>query len=119
MPALLAGNAVILKHAPQTFPVADRFASAFKKAGLPDGLFTALHLDLPVTGQLIKSPMIDYIHFTGSVRGGREVNQLASSNFIGVGLELGGKDPAYVREDADPVSTAENLIDGAMYNSNL
>lgn len=73
---------------------------------------------------IIKNPGIDYIHFTGSVRGGSQVNAIASSRFvgthaftIGVGLELGGKDPAYVREDADPIHAAEQLVDGAMYNS--
>ncbi|KAI8899333.1 aldehyde dehydrogenase domain-containing protein [Globomyces pollinis-pini] len=117
VPAILAGNSVILKQAPQTFPCADRFFTAFKKAGLPDGVFQVLHIDHPTAELVIKNPLVGYIHFTGSVRGGRAVNKLASERFITVGLELGGKDPAYVREDADPKFVAEQLIDGAMYNS--
>lgn len=117
IPALLAGNSVILKHAPQTFPVGDRFNSAFAKAGLPSGVFQSLCVDIPVAQTIIQHPDVSYVHFTGSVRGGHEVSKAAASRFIGVGLELGGTDAAYVRHDADPVNTAENLIDGAMYNS--
>ncbi|KAJ3273257.1 hypothetical protein HDV01_004615 [Terramyces sp. JEL0728] len=104
VPAILAGNSVILKQAPQTFPVADRFLKAFERAGLPKGVFQFLHIDHPTAEVVIKHPNVAYTHFTGSVGGG-------------VGLELGGKDPAYVREDADPISVADNLVDGAMYNS--
>ncbi|KAJ3314651.1 hypothetical protein HDV04_005657 [Boothiomyces sp. JEL0838] len=118
VPAILAGNSVILKQAPQTFPVAERFLKAFEKAGLPKGVFQFLHIDHPTAEAVIKHPNVAYTHFTGSVGGGAAVNKIAaSSTFIGVGLELGGKDPAYVREDADPISVADNLVDGAMYNS--
>ncbi|KAJ3299766.1 hypothetical protein HK104_007220, partial [Borealophlyctis nickersoniae] len=117
VPALLAGNVVILKQAPQTFPCADRFADAFKEAGLPEGVFQVLHVDHATAETVIKNPHVDHVMFTGSVRGGQEVQRIASSRFIGVGLELGGKDPAYVREDADVGYAAENLVDGAMYNS--
>ncbi|TPX60626.1 hypothetical protein SpCBS45565_g07467 [Spizellomyces sp. 'palustris'] len=117
VPALLAGNTVILKHAPQTFPCAERFSAAFKEAGLPDGVFQHLHISHPTTELLIKHPLLSHILFTGSVRGGREVSKAASDRFIGVGLELGGKDAAYVRQDADIPYAAENIVDGAMYNS--
>ncbi|TPX59283.1 hypothetical protein PhCBS80983_g02599 [Powellomyces hirtus] len=117
VPALLAGNTVILKQAPQTFPCAERFGTAFKEAGLPEGVFQYLHVDHPTAESIIKNPQIAHVLFTGSVRGGREVCKIAAERFIGVGLELGGKDAAYVREDADVAYAAENLVDGAMYNS--
>ncbi len=116
VPAILAGNSVILKQAPQTFLCASRFQAAFDKAGLPKGVFQALYVDHPTAEPLLKSPLVNYVHFTGSVGGGAHVQKLVTS-FAGVGLELGGKDSAYVRADADPVYTAEQLVDGAMYNS--
>ncbi|KAJ3158457.1 hypothetical protein HDU86_002926, partial [Geranomyces michiganensis] len=117
VPALLAGNTVILKQAPQTFPCAQRFADAFKAAGLPDGVFQHLHVDHPTAETIIRDPRIAHILFTGSVRGGHEVCRIAADRFAGVGLELGGKDAAYVRADADVAYAAENLVDGAMFNS--
>ncbi|KAJ3029506.1 hypothetical protein HDV00_009555 [Rhizophlyctis rosea] len=113
----LLGNVVILKQAPQTFPCAERFAQAFKEAGLPESVFQYLHVDHPTAERIIQSPLVDHVIFTGSVRGGREVTRIAASRFVGVGLELGGKDPAYVRADADVTYAAENIVDGAMYNS--
>lgn len=102
VPALLAGNSVILKHAPQTFPVAKRFMDAFNRAGLPEGVFQVVYCDHVVAETLLKSPLVNYVHFTGSVKGGKLVNKLVAQggSLAGVGLELGGKDPAYVREDA-------------------
>jgi acyl-CoA reductase-like NAD-dependent aldehyde dehydrogenase len=117
VPALLAGNTVLLKHAPQTFPVANRFLNAFIKAGLPENVFQVLQADHPTTEKLIQNPEVAGILFTGSVRAGAHINKLAADKFIPVGLELGGKDPAYVCADADPLYAAEQLIDGAMYNS--
>ncbi|KAI8823813.1 Aldehyde/histidinol dehydrogenase [Chytriomyces cf. hyalinus JEL632] len=117
VPALLGGNTVLLKQAPQTFPCADRFAIAFAKAGLPAGVFQVLPVDHEVAAAVLRDPRVDHAHFTGSVRGGREVSKTVADKFMGLGLELGGKDPAYVRADADPKHAAENIIDGAMYNS--
>jgi acyl-CoA reductase-like NAD-dependent aldehyde dehydrogenase len=117
VPALIAGNSVILKQAPQTFPCADRFALAFKRAGLPDGVFQAIHMDHQVAQYVIECPQVSHIQFVGSVRGGSQVSQAAAARYVSVGLELGGNDPAYVRHDADPKSCAENIVDGAMYNS--
>ncbi|KAH6572731.1 hypothetical protein BASA83_005957 [Batrachochytrium salamandrivorans] len=117
VPALLAGNTVLLKQAPQTFPCGDRFSAAFALAGMPEGVFQTLCIGHDVAEAVIQHPFVNHVQFTGSVRGGREVNQAASSRFISVGLELGGNDPAYVRHDADPIHAAENLVDGAMYNS--
>ncbi len=117
VPALLAGNSVVLKIAPQTPLVAERYAEAFKHAGLPDGVFQFLHLDHKQVAEVIKDARIGFVAFTGSVSGGHAVNQAASERFIATGLELGGKDPAYVRPDAQLEATIENLVDGAMFNS--
>jgi len=115
VPALMAGNAVVLKHSNQTPLCAERLKEAF--VDLPSGLFTYLHLSHEMTARIIKDPRVDFVAFTGSVEGGREVHQAAADRFISVGLELGGKDPAYVRPDAPLGYTIENLADGAFFNS--
>jgi acyl-CoA reductase-like NAD-dependent aldehyde dehydrogenase len=117
VPALLAGNAVILKHAAQTLLAGERFQAAMDRIGLPMGLFTTLMLDHAATERLISSRSVDHVNFTGSVAGGRAVERAAAGTFIGLGLELGGKDPAYVRPDAGLDFTVEQLVDGAFYNS--
>ncbi len=117
VPALLAGNAVLLRHSAQTPLVAERFAEAFEKAGLPEGLFQYLHLSHENTANVIKDKRISFVAFTGSVSGGYQIQKVAAQRFIGVGLELGGKDPAYVREDVDLNYAIENLVDGAFFNS--
>jgi acyl-CoA reductase-like NAD-dependent aldehyde dehydrogenase len=115
VPALLAGNAVILKHSAQTPRAAERFAEAF--AGLPEGVFQHLHLSHQGALGLVANEAIDFVAFTGSVPAGHAVSQAAAERFIGLGLELGGKDPAYVRPDADLDHAIENLADGAFFNS--
>jgi len=117
LPALLAGNAVLLKHSAQTPLCAERMVEAFQEAGLPDGVFQYLHLTHGQTEQLIRSPSINHVAFTGSVSGGYRVERAAAGRFIGVGLELGGKDPAYVRFDADLAHAVATSIDGAFFNS--
>jgi len=117
VPALLAGNAVILKMAQQTPLVAERYAEAFKAAGLPDGVFQFLHLSHDQTAKVIADPRIAFVAFTGSVGGGHAVQRAAAGRFIPTGLELGGKDPAYVRADADLKFAVENLVDGSYFNS--
>jgi acyl-CoA reductase-like NAD-dependent aldehyde dehydrogenase len=117
VPALLAGNAVILKHSLQTPLCAERFAEAFAEAGLPEGVFQYLHLTHEAVGRVVQSPEVDFVAFTGSVAGGRAVQQAAAGRFIDLGLELGGKDPAYVRPDAPFAHTVENLVDGAFFNA--
>jgi acyl-CoA reductase-like NAD-dependent aldehyde dehydrogenase len=117
VPALLAGNAVILKMAAQTPLVAERYAEAFKAAGLPDGVFQFLNLDHQQVARVIGDARIAFVAFTGSVPGGQAVQRAAAERFIGTGLELGGKDPAYVRADADLPFAVENLVDGAYFNS--
>jgi acyl-CoA reductase-like NAD-dependent aldehyde dehydrogenase len=117
VPALMAGNAVLLKHSAQTPLCAERFASCLSKAGLPDGVFQVLHLSHADTEKVIRDPRIDFVAFTGSVAGGHAVQRAASERFIGVGLELGGCDPVYVRHDADLAHAIENVVDGAYFNS--
>jgi acyl-CoA reductase-like NAD-dependent aldehyde dehydrogenase len=117
VPALLAGNAVILKHAAQTLLVGERFAAAFGQSRLPSGLFTHLVLSHDQTERLIGSGRIDHINFTGSVAGGRVIERAAAGTFASLGLELGGKDPAYVMADAKLGHAIENLVDGVYYNA--
>src|SRR5262245_56105877 len=117
VPAILAGNSLILKIAPQTPLVAERYAEAFNAAGLPEGVFQFLHIDHDQVAEVIKDSRVGFVAFTGSVAGGHAVQRAASERFIATGLELGGKDPAYVRSDAPMQATIENLVDGAMFNS--
>jgi acyl-CoA reductase-like NAD-dependent aldehyde dehydrogenase len=117
VPAIMAGNAVVLKHSNQTPLCAERFAEAFVEAGLPEGVFQYVHCSHEQSARMIASPLVDFVAFTGSVAGGHAVQKAASERFVGAGLELGGKDPAYVRPDADLAHAVENLVDGAMFNS--
>jgi acyl-CoA reductase-like NAD-dependent aldehyde dehydrogenase len=117
IPALLAGNAVILKMAAQTPLVAERYAEAFNAAGLPSDVFQFLHLDHGQVAKVIADPRIAFVAFTGSVPGGHAIQRAAAERFIPTGLELGGKDPAYVRADADLAFAVENLVDGSYFNS--
>ena len=117
VPALLAGNAVLLKHSSQTPLCAERFAEAFAEAGLPEGVFQALALSHADTLALVSDPGIDHVVFTGSVAAGHAIQQAAATRFIGTGLELGGKDPAYVRADADLPQAVAGLVDGAFFNA--
>ncbi|MFM8992477.1 MAG: aldehyde dehydrogenase family protein, partial [Alphaproteobacteria bacterium] len=108
---------VILKHSHQTPLVAEAFRDGLAKAGLPDGVFQVLHLGHADTEALIGHPGVDFVAFTGSVQGGHAGTRAAKDRFIGLGLELGGKDPAYVRADCDLDHAVENLVDGAFFNS--
>jgi acyl-CoA reductase-like NAD-dependent aldehyde dehydrogenase len=117
VPALLAGNAVLLKHAAQTPLAGERFAEALATAGLPDGLFANLFLSHDQTARLLASGLADHATFTGSVEGGRAVERAAAGSFTTLTLELGGKDPAYVREDADVAVAVESLVDGSFFNA--
>jgi acyl-CoA reductase-like NAD-dependent aldehyde dehydrogenase len=117
VPALVAGNAVLLKAASQTLLTGDRFQAAMDKAGLPKGLFQTLALSHVDTVRIISSGLVNHVAFTGSVGAGRMIERAAGGTFTSVGLELGGKDPAYVRADAKLDYAVENLVDGAFFNS--
>ncbi len=116
-PALIAGNTVMLKHASQTPLVGERMAQAFHEAGIPEDVFQNVFLGHDTTSDLIAAKSFDFINFTGSVGGGRAIERAAAGTFTPIGLELGGKDPGYVMEDANLEAAVETLIDGAMYNS--
>jgi acyl-CoA reductase-like NAD-dependent aldehyde dehydrogenase len=117
VPAVLAGNSVVLKVASQTPLVAERWAAAFAEAGLPDGVFQFVHADHNGVARMVGDERVAFVAFTGSVEGGHAVQRAAASRFIGTGLELGGKDPAYVRADADLEPTIAELVDGSFFNA--
>jgi len=117
LPALIAGNAVILKHSHQTPLCAERFLEAFAAAGLPAGVFQYLHLSHADTARLMADPRVASVCFTGSVAGGKAVIDATSAGFATAGLELGGKDPALVRADANIAHAIETLTDGAFFNA--
>lgn len=117
VPALIAGNAVVIKHATQTLLVGERIVRAFAEAGMPDDLFVNLFLDHGGTEALIAAGSFDFINFTGSVGGGQAIERAAAGTFTGLGLELGGKDPGYVMDDADLDWAVDTLMDGAMFNA--
>ncbi|MEY2960831.1 MAG: hypothetical protein RLZ60_661 [Pseudomonadota bacterium] len=116
-PALIAGNTVILKHATQTLLVGERMAKAFHSAGVPEDVFINVFLDHDTTNDLIAGRAFNFVNFTGSVGGGKAMERAAAGTFTGVGLELGGKDPGYVMEDADLDAAVDTLVDAAMFNS--
>jgi acyl-CoA reductase-like NAD-dependent aldehyde dehydrogenase len=117
MPALLAGNTVVLKHSTQTPLCAERLYDAFQAAGLPQGVFQFLHLSHDDTRNIIQSSRVNHVAFTGSVGGGADIEKYAAGQFMGVGLELGGKDPAYIRADANLPHAIDTVTDGAFFNS--
>ncbi len=117
IPAIMAGNTVILKHAEQTALCAERFAEAFRASGIPENVFQYIHCTHGQVGEIIEDQRIAHVSFTGSVEGGRAIQEKIGKRFIGSGLELGGKDPAYVTESADLNEAISNLVDGAFFNS--
>jgi len=116
-PALIAGNAVLLKHATQTLLVGERMARAFHAAGVPEEVFQNVFLDHATTSTLISERAFGFVNFTGSVAGGRAIETAAAGTFTALGLELGGKDPGYVMEDANLDAAVDTLMDAAMYNT--
>ena len=116
-PALIAGNTVVLKHASQTMLVGERLAEAFHAAGIPADVFQNVVLDHATTEYLIGARAFNFVNFTGSVGGGVAMEKAAAGTFTGLGLELGGKDPGYVRADANLEAAVDTLMDGAMYNA--
>lgn len=118
IPALLAGNTVIIKPSPQTPTIAEHVQEIFAEAGLPDKVIQYFHCgSMTRLESIVRSPQIKLVCFTGSVAGGLQVQRAASDRVVPVGLELGGKDPAYVREDVDVKWAAEEIVDGAVFNS--
>ncbi|WP_299757469.1 aldehyde dehydrogenase family protein, partial [uncultured Boseongicola sp.] len=116
-PALIAGNTVMLKHAAQTLQVGERLAEAFHQAGVPKEVFQNVILDHDTTSALISERAVDFVNFTGSVGGGQAMERAAAGTFIPVSTELGGKDPGYVRIDANLDAAVDTLMDGAIFNA--
>jgi acyl-CoA reductase-like NAD-dependent aldehyde dehydrogenase len=119
LPAILAGNTVVMKHSSQTALVAEHFAECFAKANLPKDVFQVLHMSHEATAKAISSGLVDQVGFTGSTAGGRMImaSVAAAPNFPATCLELGGKDPAYVRPDANQPFAVENIVDAGYFNT--
>lgn len=100
-PALMAGNVVVLKHAPNVFGCAQDIEELMLDAGLPQGCFTQLRVETEAVESIIAHPAVRGVALTGSTRAGRAVAKLAGAALKPVVLELGGSDPAIVLEDAD------------------
>ena len=116
-PALIAGNTVILKHASQTLLVGERLAEAFHAVGVPHDVFQNVVLDHATTETLLGARSFGFVNFTGSVTGGQAIERASAGTFTPLGLELGGKDPGYVRADANLDAAVDTLMDGAMFNA--
>lgn len=117
VPALIAGNSVLMKHAAQTLLVGERLMRVFAESGLPDGVLQNIYLDHDTTSALIGEGHFGFVNFTGSVAGGKAMEHAAAGTFTAVGTELGGKDPAYVMEDADIDAAVSSLMEGAFFNA--
>ena len=118
IPALLSGNTVILKPSPQTPTIAEQVTKVFAEAGLPAGVLQYFHCGSPtIIETIVRNPLIAHVCFTGSVAGGLAVQKAAADRVVNVGLELGGKDPAYIRADVDLDWAAAEIVDGSIFNS--
>jgi len=117
IPAVLAGNAVIVKHSPRSPLSGEHFARAFAKTSGFASVVQALHCDHASSERTVGDPRVDHVVFTGSIHGGHRIQQAAAGRFIRVGLELGGNDAAYVSADCDLQATVEGIVDGAIYNA--
>ncbi len=116
IPAMAAGNSVILKHSAQTPLCAEQLYQSAKKT-LPKDVFNYLHLNHEDGLKVVSDKRINFVSFTGSVKAGYDVQKATHTKFIDMALELGGKDPAYARHDCDLEKTVENLVDGSFFNS--
>jgi len=116
VPAMAAGNSVILKHSAQTPLCAEQLFQSAKKT-LPKDVFNFLHLNHEDGLKVVSDKRINFVSFTGSVKAGYDVQRATHTKFIDMALELGGKDPAYARHDCDLEKTVENLVDGSFFNS--
>ena len=116
IPALLTGNVVLYK--PSEFAALTGLAMArlLHDAGVPKDVFVAV-IGGGEVGAALQAQKIDGLFFTGSVGTGTKIAQALGPRMVKLQLELGGKDPTYVCEDANPKNAAESLADGAMYNT--
>jgi acyl-CoA reductase-like NAD-dependent aldehyde dehydrogenase len=116
VPALLTGNAVLYKPSEYATLTGLEIARLLREAGVPQDVFVAL-TGAGHVGAALLEQKLDGLFFTGSHATGLRIAQAVGSRFIKLQLELGGKDPTYVCEDAPPLAAAESLADGAMYNT--
>lgn len=119
VPALLAGNTVIFKTAPETVPVGYFIERMFRESGLPQDVFHHIHIDGPLAGELLLEPgnAVDKLFFTGSVRVGKLLWEKAASTLTPLSLELGGKDAMIVCSDADLERAANGAIWAGLSNA--
>src|SRR5438034_741113 len=115
-PALATGNTVILKPAEFTPLTALAFAEICQEIGLPPGVVNIVTGDSSTGEALVKHPDVDKIAFTGSTEVGRAIRSATAQSHIRLSLELGGKSPFIVFEDADLDSAVEGLVDGIWFN---
>ena len=116
LPALLTGNAVLYKPSEFAAMTGQAIARLLHESGVPKDVMACLIGEGDV-GAALLAQKIDGVFFTGSVATGAKIAAATGQRFIKLQLELGGKDPTYVCEDADPKLAAESLADGAMYNA--
>jgi acyl-CoA reductase-like NAD-dependent aldehyde dehydrogenase len=116
LPALLTGNAVLYKPSEFATLTGLEIARLLHEAGVPRDVMVCL-VGAGEVGQALLEQPVDGVFFTGSHATGQRIAQAVGQRFVKLQLELGGKDPTYVCEDADPKAAAESLADGAMYNT--
>ena len=117
VPALLAGNTVVLKVSPENSLSMTLMAELWHEAGLPQGVLSIIPADRETSEYLVSHPGVDKISFTGSTRAGRRIASIAGEHLKRVGLELGGKSAALVLEDADLEAAMQGLRFGALGNN--
>jgi acyl-CoA reductase-like NAD-dependent aldehyde dehydrogenase len=116
VPALLTGNAVLYKPSEFAALTGLHIARLLHGAGVPEPVFAAL-IGAGDVGAALLEQHVDGVFFTGSAATGAKIAAAMGPRLVRLQLELGGKDPTYVAEDADPRAAAESLADGAMYNT--
>jgi acyl-CoA reductase-like NAD-dependent aldehyde dehydrogenase len=116
VPALLTGNAVVYKPSEHATMTGQHIARLLHAAGVPTDVFTCL-VGAGAVGRALLDQKVDGVFFTGSHATGVAIAQAVAPRLVKLQLELGGKDPSYVCDDANPVTAAGSLADGAMYNT--
>jgi acyl-CoA reductase-like NAD-dependent aldehyde dehydrogenase len=117
VPAVLAGNAVVVKHSPRSPLCGEHFARAFIAAHAPEGVMQTMHCDYPTTERAVADVRVDHVVYTGSIFGGHRIQGAGAGRFMHIGFELGGNDPAYVAPDCEIEKTVAGIVDGAIYNA--
>jgi acyl-CoA reductase-like NAD-dependent aldehyde dehydrogenase len=116
VPALLTGNTVLYKPSEHATETGLRIAELLHESGVPEDAFVVAVGEGEVGAAVVGQP-VDGLFFTGSYGTGKKIAEAVAGRFLKLQLELGGKDPTYVADDADVKSAAEGLADGAFYNT--